>query len=61
MTLREELAHMVSGGQQLDGDELVRLADRYGIDPHEMSFLWESALEGKLNMMRGPGLDEEAP
>ena len=39
--------------------ELNGMADRYGIDPHEMGFIWDVAVAGQLNKLRGIDLDRE--
>ena len=60
MTLREEIRTLQAGGQRIHGDEINRLADKYGVDPHEIAFIWECAEEGKLDLVRGPVIDMEA-
>lgn len=59
MTLRKELTLLAAGGQQLHGDELVRLSEKYGIDTHEIAFLFDAALAGKLGRVRGLDIDRE--
>lgn len=39
--------------------ELHGMADRYGIDPHEMGFIWDVAVAGQLNRLQGIDLDRE--
>jgi hypothetical protein len=60
MTLREEIRALQAGGQRIHGDEINRLADRYGVDTHEIAFIWECASEGNLDLVRGPVIDKEA-
>jgi hypothetical protein len=67
MSLRTELntllASQSSGNPEEDDKtvsiELRGMADRYGIDPHEMAFIWEVAVSGQLNELRGIDLDRE--
>lgn len=59
MTLRKELTLLAAGGQQLHGDEIVRLSEKYGIDTHEIAFLLDAALSGKLHLVRGLNIDRE--
>lgn len=59
MTLRKELTLLAAGGQQLHGDELVRLSGKYGIDTHEIAFMFDAALAGKLDRIRGLDIDRE--
>lgn len=59
MTLRKELTLLAAGGQQLHGDELVRLSTKYGIDTHEIAFLFDAAIAGKLDRVRGLNIDRE--
>lgn len=59
MTLRKELTLLAAGGQQLHGDELVRLSGKYGIDTHEIAFMFDAALAGKLDRVRGIDIDSE--
>lgn len=59
MTLRQEIAQILAGGQQMHGDEIQRLADKYGVDTHEIAFIWDCAAQGYLNEVRGPVIDKE--
>lgn len=59
MTLRKELTLLAAGGQQLHGDEVVRLSKKYCIDTHEIAFLFDAALAGKLRLVRGLNIDRE--
>ena len=59
MTLRKEIAQLIAGGQQMHGDELTRLSNKYGVDTHELAFIWEAAEQGKLDLVRGPFIDKE--
>lgn len=59
MTLRKELTLLAAGGQQLHGDELFRLSTKYGIDTHEIAFMFDAALAGKLDRVRGLDIDRE--
>lgn len=59
MTLRDEIAQLIAGGQQMHGDELTRLSNKYGVDTHELAFIWEAAEAGQLDQVRGPFMDTE--
>lgn len=67
MSLRTELNNLLasqsSGNPEADSEavtrELIGMGDRYGIDPHEMGFIWDVAVSGQLNMLRGIDLDRE--
>lgn len=67
MSLRTELnallARNSSGNPEEDSRvvsvELHGMADRYGIDPHEMAFVWDAAVSGQLHRLRGIDLDRE--
>ena len=67
MSLRTELntllASQSSGNPDEDSRvisvELHGMADRYGIDPHEMGFIWDVAVSGQLDKLRGIDLDRE--
>lgn len=61
--LNELLARNSSGNPEEDSVavtiELNGMADRYGIDPHEMAFVWDVAVAGQLNRLQGIDLDRE--
>lgn len=67
MSLRTELIALLSrqsSGNPEDDSvavtiELNGMADRYGIDPHEMAFIWDVAVAGQLNRLQGIDLDRE--
>jgi hypothetical protein len=59
MTLRKEIAQLIAGGQQMHGDEIERLANKYGVDTHEIAFIWDCAEQGYLDEVRGPVIDKE--
>ena len=67
MSLRTELNALVektsdSNSEDLDlaiSIELHGMADRYGIDPHEMGFIWDVAVAGQLNRLQDIDLDRE--
>lgn len=48
MTLRQEIAQLIAGGQQMHGDELTRLSNKYGVDPYELYFIWKDVEQGQL-------------
>lgn len=41
-------------------EELDCLSKIYGLDTHELAFIYEAAVHGKLDRMRGIDLDREA-
>ena len=53
MSLKSEIAQLVAGGQQLHGDELVRLSEKYGVDTQEVAFIFEVAEQGRLDDLKG--------
>ena len=67
MSLRSELNALLekkSDSNSEDFDlaisiELHGIADRYGIDPHEMGFIWDVAVAGQLNRLKDIDLDRE--
>lgn len=59
MTLRKEIAQLIAGGQQMHGDEITRLSNKYGVDTHEIAFIWDIAEQGQLDKVRGPVIDRE--
>lgn len=67
MSLRTELNALLAMQSTGNPDEDTRvvsvelhgMADRYGIDPHEMAFVWDAAVNGQLHRLRGIDLDRE--
>ena len=59
MTLRQEIAQILAGGQQLHGDEIERLSKKYDVDTHEIAFIWDCAEQGYLDKVGGPVIDRE--
>lgn len=67
MSLRTELNALLAMNSSGDPEEdslevsieLNGMANRYGIDPHEMSFIWDVAVAGQLNRLQDIDLDRE--
>lgn len=67
MSLRTELNALLARNSSGDPEEvslevsieLNGIADRYGIDPHEMAFIWDVAVAGQLNRLQDIDLDRE--
>lgn len=67
MSLRTELNALLEKTSDSDSEdfdlaisiELNGMADRYGIDPHEMFFIWDVAVAGQLNRLQDIDLDRE--
>lgn len=67
MSLRSELDALLARNSSGDSEEdslevsveLHGMADRYGLDPHEMSFIWDVAVAGQLNRLQDIDLDRE--
>ena len=67
MSLRTELNALLARNSNGDPEEvsvevsieLNGMADRYGIDPHEMAFIWDVAVAGQLNRLQDIDLDRE--
>ena len=67
MSLRTELNALLEKTSDSNPDvfnleisiELNGMADRYGIDPHEMAFIWDVAVAGQLNRLQDIDLDRE--
>ena len=47
--------------REYPAEELACLSREYGIDTHELAFIYEAAVHGKLDRVRGIDLDMEAP
>ena len=67
MTLREELKTLAENTgktfrqtRTYPSDELGALSKIFGIDTHELAFIYEAAVHGKLERVRGIDLDKEA-
>lgn len=68
MTLREEIKTIAKNTgktfrqtREYPVDELGCLSKIYGVDTHELAFIYEAAVYGKLDRVRGIDLDREAP
>lgn len=68
MTLREQMKTLAENTgktfrqtRTYPSDELGALSKIYGIDTHELAFIYEAAVHGKLDRVRGIDLDKEAP
>lgn len=68
MTLRTEMKTLAENTgktfrqtREYPVDELGSLSKIYGVDTHELAFIYEAAVHGKLDRVRGIDLDKEAP
>lgn len=59
MTLRKELERLAGTYRELPVEECERLADLFNVDTHEIAFLYDAALAGKLHLVRGLNIDRE--
>lgn len=66
MTLREELKTLAENTgktfrqtMEYPVEELDALSKIYGIDTHELAFIYEAAVHGKLDRVGGIDLDRE--
>ena len=67
MTLREQMKTLAENTgktfrqtREYPVDELGALSKIYGVDTHELAFIYEAAVHGKLDRVRGIDLDKEA-
>lgn len=68
MSLRKEMTDLAENTgktfrqtREYPVEELVALSKIYGVDTHELAFIYEAAVHGKLDSVRGIDLDREAP
>lgn len=59
MTLRKELERLAGTYRELPVEECERLAKMFKVDTHEIAFLFDATLAGKLRLVRGLNIDRE--
>lgn len=59
-TLADKTGKTFRQTREYPAEELACLAKEYGIDTHELAFIYEAAVHGKLDRVRGIDLDMEA-
>ena len=59
-TLAEKTGKTFRQTREYPAEELACLSREYGVDTHELAFIYEAAVHGKLDRVRGIDLDMEA-